>query len=83
MSDHELAMSVIIDLDRREAKIVDKAPGFVAVYGWCRELITERGVVPLSELVSVHSFRWTARRDMRRWLRCEFRMVPIDHDGWD
>lgn len=61
-------MSVIIDLDQPEAKIVDKGAGYVAVYGWRRELITERGVVPLSKLVSIHSFRWTARRKMRRWL---------------
>lgn len=61
-------MSVIIDLDQPEAKIVDKWPGYVAVYGWRRELITERGVVPMSELVSIHNFRWTARRAMRRWL---------------
>lgn len=60
-------MSTLIDLDRPKAKIVARH-GF-RVYGWTRELVTDCGTVPMSELVSIHAFEWTARRAMRRWLK--------------
>lgn len=68
-------MSTIVTLDQPKARITHTAPGFVRVYGWKKELVTERGCVPLSELVGIYSFRWTARRAMRRWL-AEHAPVP-------
>lgn len=64
-----VVMGTIIELGEPRARVVVGGPGFVKVYGWTKELVTERGNVPMSELVSIHSFEWTARRAMRRWLR--------------
>lgn len=64
-------MSTIVTLDQPKAEVVGSF-GFFRVYGWTKEMACGlSGRLPLSELVSVHSFRWTARRAMRRWLERE------------
>ena len=72
-------MSTFVELDRPKARIVAR-PGFVRVYGWKRELVTDRGRVPMSELVSIHSFEWTARRAMRRWLKQQTQALQAAED---
>lgn len=66
-------MNEIVQLSQPKAKIIKICVGLVCVYGWDKELITDRGPVPLYDLVKVYNFEWTARIGMGRWLRRQSR----------